>query len=70
MSEQAIERAEQRRAADCLQRPLLRRSRFRQQLTPSVRRLVIFAATLSSFSRAINPTEFGLLPGIQVNGYA
>jgi hypothetical protein len=28
--------AQHRRAADCLQRPLLRRSRFRQQLTPSV----------------------------------
>jgi hypothetical protein len=30
-------RAEQRTAADTLQRPLLRRSRFRVQLSPSVR---------------------------------
>jgi hypothetical protein len=31
--------AEQGRGADCLQRPLVPRSRFQQQLTPSVRRL-------------------------------
>ena len=32
----AVSLAEPRRAADCLQRPLLRRSGFRQQLTPGV----------------------------------
>jgi hypothetical protein len=31
--------AEQRLAPDCLQRPLLRRSRFRQQVKAGVRRL-------------------------------
>jgi hypothetical protein len=32
-------RAEQSAAPDCLQRPLLRRSRFRQQVSLGVRRL-------------------------------
>jgi hypothetical protein len=39
--------AEQQRAADCLQRPL--RSRFRQQLTPSVR--------LQKKKFGMNPTQ-------------
>src|SRR5690349_4327298 len=35
--------AEQGRGADCFQRPLVPRSRFQQQLTPSVRPQNIFA---------------------------
>ena len=49
--------AQQRLAADCLQRTLLRRSRFRQQLTPGVEMTSNVKSGLPIFLHFLHPVS-------------